>query len=64
MQIQREIPILRVKRSWNGPDVRGSKPVTVYFEKWQDKDEILRKTKLLKGSNFFIGEDFSKKVIE
>ena len=62
MQIRRDIPILRVKRAWNGPDVRGSKPVTVYFEKWQDKDEIMRKTKFLKGSNIFVGEDFSKKV--
>ncbi len=32
----------------NGPEVRGSKPVTVYFEKWQDKEEVLRKVKLLK----------------
>ena len=53
---------MRVKRSWNGPEVRGSKPVTVYFEKWQDKDEILRKTKFLKGTNVFVGEDFSKRV--
>ncbi|XP_059099208.1 protein unc-13 homolog C-like isoform X2 [Tigriopus californicus] len=62
MQISREIPILRAKRSWNGPEVRGSKPITVYFEKWQDKDEILRKSSKLKGSNIYIGEDFSKRV--
>lgn len=80
MQISRDIPILRVKRSWNGPEVRGSKPVTVYFEKWQDKDEvkqidghdisgyhrtllqILRKSKMLKGSNIFVSEEFSKRV--
>lgn len=37
LQLTRDIPILRVKRVYNGPQVRGSKPVTVYFEKWQDK---------------------------
>ena len=58
----RDIPILRVKRSYNGPEVRGSRPVTVYFEKWSDKDEIMRKAKLLKGSNIYVGEDFSKRV--
>ena len=40
LTLHRDIPILRVKRSWNGPDVRGSKPITVYFEKFQDKDEV------------------------
>ena len=62
MQISREIPILRIKRTWNGPEVRGSKPITVYFERWQDKDEVLRKSKMLKGSNIYVSEDFSKRV--
>ena len=47
----REINILRIKRTWNGPDVRGCKPITVYFEKWQDKDDIMRKIKFLKGKS-------------
>ena len=53
---------MRVKRTTNGPEVRGCKPVTVYFEKWQDKDEVLRKNNLLRGSNIYISEDFSKRV--
>ena len=35
MRIHREIAILRVKRAANGPNVRGSKPITVYFDKWE-----------------------------
>jgi len=64
MQISREISISRVKRSYNGPQVRGSRPITVAFESWRDKEEILRKSKLLKGSNIFVDEDFSKRVKE
>ena len=62
LRITREVPIMRVKRQPNGPEVRGCKPVTVYFEKWQDKDDILRKSNMLRGANIFIGEDFSKRV--
>ena len=51
-----------MKRAWNGPDVRGCKPITVYFDKWQDKDEVLCKAKLLKGASIYVGEDFSKRV--
>ena len=36
--------------------------MTVCFEKYTDKDEILRKAKLLSGSNIYVGEDFSKRV--
>ena len=62
LRISRDVSILRVKRSSNGPEVRGCKPVTVYFEKWQDKDEILRKSSMLRGANIYISEDFSKRV--
>jgi hypothetical protein len=40
LQISREIAILRVKRAWNGPNVRGCKPVTVYFDKFQARKTI------------------------
>ena len=36
--------------------------MTVYFEKWQDKDDILRKANMLRGVNVYIGEDFSKRI--
>ncbi len=47
LQMSREVPIIKVRRTPNGPTVRGSKPVTVCFEKWGDKDEILRKANLV-----------------
>ena len=40
--LTRDITILRVKRNQTGSNVRGSKPVTVYFQKYEDKEEILR----------------------
>ncbi len=53
-----------MKRTFNGPEVRGQRPVTVCFEKWSDRDEIMRKSKLLKGSGIYVAEDFSKRVKE
>ena len=41
--IARDVPILKVKRAHTGSNVRGSKPVTVYFQKFEDKEEILRR---------------------
>ena len=38
----RDVPILRIKRAATGTNIRGSKPVTVYFQKYEDKEEILR----------------------
>ena len=40
--IGRDVPILRAKRAFRGANVRGSKPITVYFQKYADKEEILR----------------------
>ena len=40
--IARDVPILRAKRAYTGSNIRGSKPVTVYFQKYEDKEEILR----------------------
>ena len=62
MRISRDVPMSRVRRTSNGPEVRGCKPVTVCFEKYTDKDEVLRKAKLLSGTNIYVGEDFSKRV--
>ena len=31
-----------MKRAATGTNIRGSKPVTVYFQKYEDKEEILR----------------------
>ena len=40
--LTRDVPILRMKRAATGTNIRGSKPVTVYFQKYEDKEEILR----------------------
>ena len=42
----------------------GSKPVLVTFENFKDREDILRKGNLLKGSNIHITEDLSKRTRE
>ena len=42
--IARDVSILRAKRAFTGANIRGSKPITVYFQKYADKEEILRLT--------------------
>ena len=54
----------RVHRLNYGPDFRGHKPIQVCLLNYRDKEEILRKARLLKGSNIYISEDFSRKVRE
>ncbi len=54
----------RVSRLNYGPDFRGHKPIQVCLVNYRDKEEILRKARLLKGSNVYISEDFSRKVRE
>ena len=44
--LTRDVPILRMKRAATGTNIRGSKPVTVYFQKYEDKEEILRYDKV------------------
>jgi len=60
LNIGREIPIVRLQRIFNGSDVRGYKPVVVNFQKWSDKEDVLRKAKILKTSGIYVEEDFSR----
>ena len=64
LRITREIPFNRVSRVIHGPEFRGHKPIQVHFANYNDKEDILRKAKLLKGVNIHISEDFSRKVRE
>ena len=64
LHISREIPMNRIARVWHGPDFRGHKPIQICIVNYRDKEEILRKARLLKGSNIYISEDFSRKVRE
>jgi hypothetical protein len=43
------VSIFRVKRSHTGTNIRGCKPVTVYFQKYEDKEEILRYEMIRRG---------------
>ena len=52
----------KVVRLWNGPSFRGLKPILVTFHLFKDKEDILRKSPLLRGSNIYITEDYSRKV--
>ena len=52
----------KVARLWNGPSFRGLKPILVTFHLFKDKEDILRKSSLLRGSNIYLTEDYSRKV--
>ena len=64
LRITRDIPFNRVCRVFHGPEFRGQKPVQVHFANYNDKEDVLRKAKLLKGLGVHISEDFSRKVRE
>jgi len=63
LAISRDINMLKVRRA-QGSAVRGTRPITVCFERYQDKNAILRKSKLLRGTNILVTEDFPKRVRE
>lgn len=60
--MRREITFTKVNRLWNGPSFRGLKPILVTFHLFKDKEDILRKSALLRGTNIYITEDYSRKV--
>ncbi|XP_071745634.1 uncharacterized protein [Lepeophtheirus salmonis] len=62
--ISRDIPFIKLSRMITGPEVRGCKPVLVNFLHWKDREEILRLSKLLKGTNIYVTEDLSRKMRE
>ena len=47
LKVTREIPLTKVERLWNGPSLRGVKPVLVCFQLFKDKEEVLRKSNML-----------------
>ena len=79
LHISRDMPFTKVVRSAE-EDAKGGKPVTVTFEKstvsprtrilwmmrmmFQDRNAVLQKAKMLKGSNILISEDYPKDVME
>ena len=65
LNITRDIAIESVNRISKGPEVRGCRPILVCFSHFKDKEEIFKKSKLLKtSSSIFVTEDMSKKTRE
>lgn len=62
LRISRDTPFVKVTRGQE--EERGSKPITVQFEKYSDKTSVLQLARLLKGTNILISEDFPKRVRE
>ena len=44
----------------SGPEVGGCRPVLVTFEEFKDREDVLRKGGMLRGSNVSVTEDMSR----
>ena len=64
LQISRDVPVVKIARMMTGPEVRGCRPVLVNFAYWKDREEVLNKSRLLRGSNIYITEDLSRRLRE
>ena len=64
LNIKREISITCVSRMYAGPEVHGCRPVLVTFEDFNEREEVLTKSKVLKESGITITQDISKKIRE
>ena len=60
LSIKRDIVVSAASRIMTGPDVVGTRPVLVTFQEFKDREEVLRKSGVLKGSNIHITEDMSR----
>ena len=64
LSLRREIALVKANRILTGPEILGSRPVVVTFETYKDKEDVLRKAGLLRGSNIHVTEDMNKKTRE
>ena len=64
LNIKRDISIISVSRMYTGPEVHGCRPVLVRFEDFNEKEEVLKTSKLLKDSGLTVTQDFPKKIRE
>ena len=64
LQFRREILITSVMRVMDGPKITGSHPVLVTFQKFDDKEEVLKKAGLLGGTKVHIMEDINTRTKE
>ena len=52
--------MVQVARVQTGPEVGGTRPVLVTFEEFADRENVLRKAGMLRGSNIHVTEDLSR----
>ena len=64
LHINRNVPVVKIARMMTGPEVRGCRPVLVNFAYWKDREEVLSKSRLLRGSNIYVTEDLSRRMRE
>ena len=62
--MSRDVPLTKITRMMTGPEVRGCRPVLVNFAYWKDREEVLSKSRLLRGTNLYVTEDLSRKMRE
>ena len=52
--------MFQTARMHTGPEIGGCKPVLVTFEEFKDREDVLRKGGMLKGSTVSVTEDMSR----
>ena len=62
LQFRREIVVSSVTRVMDGPKISGSQPFS--FQKFEDKEEVLKKFGLLGGTKVHIMEDINMRTKE
>ena len=65
MSVKRKIIdllLFQTARMHTGPEIGGCKPVLVTFEEFKDREDVLRKGGMLKGSTVSVTEDMSRWV--
>ena len=64
LNIKRNITIISVSRMYTGPEVHGCRPILVTFEDFNEKEEVLKTSKLLKDCGLTVTQDIPKKIRE
>ena len=62
LQLKKPMKLSRVSRILVGPEVAGSRPVSVTFPTFSDREVVFKRKEMLKGSSLYISEDVTKYV--
>ena len=60
LQLKKPLKLSRVSRILVGPEVAGSRPVSVTFPTFSDREVVFKRKEMLKGSSLYISEDVTK----